>query len=73
MSELIVTCTIAPLTKRDAVFKTGPVSGAKSGVFIASKKGVTGDVCDQAELLALYGDEMYQDAAFEAVSSFIIQ
>ncbi len=43
----------------------------KSGVFYASKKGVTGPVIDQGELFADLHDERIQDNAHEAIRGFI--
>ena len=43
----------------------------KSGVFYGSKEGLSGEVCDQAELLSYFGNETFQDNANEAIHKFI--
>lgn len=43
----------------------------QSGVFYASKKGLSGEVCDQAEFLDYFSNESYQDNAYEAIHKFI--
>merc|ERR1712048_883098 len=42
-----------------------------SGVFYGSKKGLSGEVCDQAELLSYFTNETFQDNANEAIHKFI--
>ena len=43
----------------------------KTGTFYASKKGTTGPVVDQAELMDVFKNESYQDHADEALHKFI--
>ena len=43
----------------------------QSGVFYGSKEGLSGEVCDQAELLSYFGNETFQDNANEAIHKFI--
>lgn len=42
-----------------------------SGKFFASAKGLTGKLTDQAEILDLFDDENFQDAAYEAIHRFM--
>mmetsp|Transcript_6875 Transcript_6875/g.10449 ORF Transcript_6875/g.10449 Transcript_6875/m.10449 type:complete len:248 (-) Transcript_6875:287-1030(-) len=43
----------------------------KSGVWYGSKKGLTGEMCDQVEHWDLLGDESVQDNANTAIHSFL--
>jgi len=53
----------------DALTKHGEY---QSGVFYASRKGLSGDVVDQAELgYDYFANEDYQDNAYEAVKGFL--
>ena len=52
----------------DALFEH---STYQSGVFYGSKSGLTGELCNQAELLSYFGNETFQDNANEAIHKFI--
>ena len=43
----------------------------KNGVFYASKKGMTGEICDQSEISDIFKNETYQDNCNEALHKFI--
>jgi NAD(P)-dependent dehydrogenase (short-subunit alcohol dehydrogenase family) len=57
----------------DAVLGTEDMAQFASGTFVASRKGTTGEVCDQATLEAgsKYGDHKKQEAAFEVLAAYI--
>jgi NAD(P)-dependent dehydrogenase (short-subunit alcohol dehydrogenase family) len=57
----------------DAVLGTEDMAQFASGTFVASRKGTTGEVCDQAELEAgrKYGDHKKQEAVFEALAIYM--
>mmetsp|Transcript_19988 Transcript_19988/g.51101 ORF Transcript_19988/g.51101 Transcript_19988/m.51101 type:complete len:122 (+) Transcript_19988:3-368(+) len=45
---------------------------AKSGMFLASKKGkLAGPLVDQGVIADMYADQTFQDAAYEAVHKFV--
>jgi NAD(P)-dependent dehydrogenase (short-subunit alcohol dehydrogenase family) len=56
----------------DAVLGTEGMAQFASGTFVASRKGTTGEVCDQATLEAgsKYGDHKKQEAAFEVLAAY---
>mmetsp|Transcript_10530 Transcript_10530/g.31033 ORF Transcript_10530/g.31033 Transcript_10530/m.31033 type:complete len:89 (-) Transcript_10530:46-312(-) len=43
----------------------------QSGVFYGSKKGLSGELSDQAEFLNYFANEAFQDNANEAIHKFI--
>jgi NAD(P)-dependent dehydrogenase (short-subunit alcohol dehydrogenase family) len=57
----------------DAVLGTEDMAQFASGTFVASRRGTTGKVCDQATLKTgrKYGDHKKQEAAFEALAIYI--
>lgn len=44
--------------------------GFKTGGFYASKKGLTGELCEQSELFTDIGNQAFQDNAYEAIQRF---